>query len=829
MMTLWQETKYAARSLRKSPSFALIVVLTLGIGIGANAAIFSLMDQVLLRMLPVRDPGQLVFLDGPGAFQGRTLNNMTFSYPMYTDFRDRNEVFSGLLARFPSPMTVAWQGRSERASGDLVSGNYFDVLGVQPALGRVFNAADDRTPGAHPVVVLSHGYWQRRFAADPSILNQTLVVNGHPLTIVGVAAPGFNGIQVGSASDVMVPLMMKAQMTPTWNDLDNRRSRWLTLMGRLKPGVSAEQAEVQLNVVYRQVNEMEVQNIPNASATFRQRFVAKHLEVLPAGRGLSDMRTQFSTPLIVLMCMVAVVLLVACANVANLMLARSTTRQREIALRMALGAGRGRIVRQRLVESLMLAVTGALVGLAFAAWTGRVLLAALPGDPTTQTLSATPDARVVVFTLLLSMITALVFGIAPAWSATRPAVTSALKEESGSVAGGGRQARARRALVAAQVALSMMLLAGAGLFARSLFNLRAVDTGFPIDNLLTFSLDPSLSGYNRERSLALFEQVQQSLAGVNSVRSVSMSEVGAFTGNAWGMTVRVDGYQQKEDENLNPNVDGVGPGYFATMGVPLIAGREFTDRDIVGAPKVAIINETMARYFFGDTNPIGRRFGFGRGNPTDIEIVGVVKDIRTMQMNEQPPRYAYIPYRQDENVTQLTYVVRIAGDAAASATSVRQAVQRLDPNLPIFDMKAMAAQVSESLYVQRMVAALSVAFGALATLLAAIGLYGVMSYVVARRTREIGIRMALGAERASVLWLVLKEVAVLAIAGVAVGFIGALYLTKRIESQLFGLSPHDPLTLAAAVAVLVAVALAAGLLPARRATAIDPIIALRTE
>ncbi|HET7221515.1 MAG TPA: ABC transporter permease [Vicinamibacterales bacterium] len=829
MTTFWQEIRYASRALRKSPSFALIVVLTLGFGIGANAAIFSLMDQVLLRLLPVREPGQLVLLDGPGPYQGRTFNNMTFSYPMYADFRDRNEVFSGVLARFPSAMTAVWQGRAERASGDLVSGNYFEVLGVQPAIGRVLNAADDRTPGAHPVVVLSYGYWQRRFGGDPSVLNQTLVVNGHPLTIVGVTAPGFNGIQVGAASDIMVPLMMKAQMTPTWNDLDNRRSRWLTVMGRLKPGVTAEQAETQLNVVYKQINEMEVQSIPNASATFRQRFVAKHLEVLPAGRGLSDMRTQFSTPLVVLMCMVGVVLLVACANVANLMLARSTTRQREIALRLALGAGRGRIVRQQLVESLLLAFAGAMVGLAFATWTGRFLLAALPGDPTAQTLSATPDIRVVAFTLALSVITALVFGIAPALAATRPAVTAALKEESGSVAGGGRQARARRALVAAQVALSMMLLAGAGLFARSLFNLRGVDTGFPIDNLLTFSLDPSLSGYTQERSLALFDQVQQALAGVTGVRSVSMSEIGAFTGNVWGMTVKVDGYQQKEDENMNPNVDGIGPDYFAALGVPLVAGREFTERDTAAAPKVAIINETMAKYFFADRNPIGRRFGFGRGSATDIEIVGVVNDIRTTQMNEKPPRFVYIPYRQDQSVTQLTYVVRIAGDSAAAASSVRQAVQRIDPNLPIFDMKAMAAQVSESLYVQRMVAALSVAFGALATLLAAIGLYGVMSYVVARRTREIGIRMALGAERGGVLWLVLKEVAILAIAGVAIGLAGAFYLTKRIESQLFGLSPHDPLTLAAAVAVLVAVAFLAGLVPARRATAIDPLIALRTE
>jgi predicted permease len=379
---------YVIRGLRKSAAFSIIVVLTLGLGIGANAAIFSLMDQVLLRKLPVRDPSQLVFLDGPGPFRGRTFNNMTFSYPMYTDLRDRNEVFTGLLARYPTAMTVVWQGKSERVSGDLVTGNYFDVLGVGPAIGRVLNAGDDKTPGAHPVAVLGYGYWQRRFASDPSVLNQSLVVNGHPLTIVGVAAPGFSGLQVGSSSDVMVPVMMKAQMTPTWDDLEKRQSRWLTLMGRLKPGITPHAAEVQLNVIYHQINEQEILALSNVTESFRQRFVSKHLNVLEAGRGLSDMRTQFSTPLVVLMCMVGVVLLIACANVANLLLARVTARQKEIALRLALGAGRWRIVRQQLTESLVLAIAGSIVGLFLAAWTGRLLLAALPGDPTSQTLTA---------------------------------------------------------------------------------------------------------------------------------------------------------------------------------------------------------------------------------------------------------------------------------------------------------------------------------------------------------------------------------------------------------------------------------------------------------
>ena len=824
-----QDLRHAVRGLRKSPGFTLVVVATLALGIGANAAIFSLMDQVLFRALPVRDPGALVLLDGPGPFRGRTHNNMTFSYPMYVDFRDRNEVFAGVLARFQMSMTVGWRGVAERADGDLVSGNYFEVLGVDPALGRLFTAADDKTPGGHPVAVISYGYWQRRFGGDRAILNQPISVNGHPFTIVGVAGHDFNGMQVGIGSDVMVPLMMKGLMTPTWNDLDNRQSRWVNVMARLKPGITADQAEVQLNVVYRQANEQEVLAYASPSESFRKGFVERHLEVLPGGRGLSDLRQQFSLALIVLMSMVGVVLLIACANIANLLLARATSRQKEFAVRLALGAGRARIVRQQLVESLLLAVTGAILGLGLARWTGMLLISALPGSGPAQTLSASLDLRVVGFTLTLAVLTAVIFGIVPALQATRPGVTSALKEEAGSVAGGGRQARVRRALVIGQVAMSMLLLAGAGLFARSLHNLRSVDPGFRAESLISFSVDPSLSGYDQNRSLTLYRRLQEELGAVPGVRAVSMSEIGALTGNGWGMSIRVDGYQAKEGENMNPNFDGVGPGYFATMGIPLVRGREFTDRDAKGSPRVAIINETMARYFFGDTDPIGRRFGVGRDSATTIEIVGVVKDVRSLALRETPPRYAYLPYAQDDSLTQLTFYVRAAGAQAHVTDAIRHTVRRLDANLPVFDVKSMDTQVAESLFVERMVAWLSVVFGGLATLLAAIGLYGVMSYAVARRTREIGIRMALGAEPAGVLWLVLKEVAVLSSIGICAGLLTAFFAARRVESQLFGLTPTDPITLGTAVALLLAVALFAGFVPARRATRIDPLLALRTE
>jgi predicted permease len=829
MNGIWRDIRHAIRGLRKTPGFLAIVILTLGLGIGANAAIFSLMDQILLRPLAVHDPASLVLLDGPGAFMGRTMNEMTFSYPMYKDFRDRNDVFAGVLARFPLALTAVWRGVSERANGDLVSGNYFDVLGVQPALGRLFNASDDRTPGGHPVAVLSYGYWQRQFGGDPLVLNQTITVNGHPLTIVGVADRRFTGIQIGRSVDIMVPLMMKAQMTPTWNDLDNRRSRWLNLMARLKPGVSRTQAAAAMNVIYRQINEQEINEIPNASESFRKRFTSKHLDVLPGQKGLSDLRREFSTPLIVLMSMVGVVLLISCANVANLLLARTTARQKEISLRLALGANRGRIVRQQFVESGLLAVAGTFFGLLLAWWTGAMLISALPGDPATRTLRADLDLRVTAFALAVGALTALAFGIVPALQATRTTVTSALKEDSGNVSGGGRQTRLRRGLVIAQVALSMLLLAGAGLFARSLYNLRTLDAGFRVDDLYAFSIDPSLSGYEGDRLTTLYQRLQQELTAVPGVHSVSMSETGALAGNDWQMTIRVDGYQAKEGEDMNPSVDGVGPRYFETMGIPLVSGREFTERDVKGAPRVAIINETMAKYFFDGSSPIGRRFGFGRGTATDVEIVGVAKDVRSLELRDRAPRFIYTPYAQDESVTQLTYYVRAAQDARPTATALRQAVQRIDANLPIFDMKSMQVQVDESLFVERMVAVLSVAFGALATLLAAIGLYGVMSYAVTRRTREIGIRMALGAERTRVLWLVLKEVAVMAAIGIVGGLAAAFWLTRQVQAQLFGLAPNDPATLASAASLLALIALAAGYFPARRATTIDPLVSLRTE
>jgi predicted permease len=839
MSTFLQDFRYALRTMRRAPGFSIIVILTLGLGIGANTAIFSLMDQVLLRLLPVKDPAALVQLDGPGPFSGRTMNDRTFSYPMYVDLRDRNTVFDGLIGRFPTSATLTYRGQAERVDVELVSGNTFDVLGVPTHMGRAITPDDDRTPGAHPVAVISYSYWQRRFAGSPTALNQVVTINSTLMTIVGIARPGFAGVVATQTPDLFVPIMMKAQLTPTWNDLDNRRSRWVTVVGRLKPGFTPETAKAQIDVVYRQINEYELQEVPafaSQQQSFKDRFRAKTLTIYPAGRGLSGLREGVSTPLFVLMAMVGLVLLIACANVANLLLTRATGRQREIAVRLALGASRRRLVRQTLTESLVLAVAGGIVGLVMSIWVGDLLVGVMPSESVTRALSTSPDVRVGLFTAGLSLLTAVVFGLIPALQSSRPEINKTLREEAGSVSGGGHHARFRKGLVVAQVALSMLLVAGAGLFARSLYNLKALDPGFRTDDLITFRLDPSLNGYDQMRLKRFYNDLLEDIRRLSGVQSASIAQVAALTDSVSSRTIQVQGYQTKPEENMNPWTNEIAPDYFRTLGMPLLMGREFTERDVDGAPRVAIVNESFAKYYFGDRNPIGQRFGWRvLTNPGAIEIVGVVKDALYANMRQgttdenRTPRFVYAPYQQSEELNEMTVYVRSNAASGGMQEQLRQAVRQRDASLPVFALQTMDKTIDEALFNERMLALLSASFGLLATVLAAIGLYGVMSYTVSRRTREIGIRIALGAERSAVLWLVLREVALLTLIGIGIGVPGALGLSQLVKSQLFGIQPTDPLTLVVAAATLATVGLLAGYIPARRAAAVEPVFALRYE
>ncbi len=835
MHTLLQDVRYGLRMLAKNPGFTFIAILTLALGIGANTAIFSLLNQVLLRRLPVRNPSELVVLKSPGPKRGHVWSDgddsEIFSYPVYKGLAKNTTVFDGVLARFQFAASIASHGETERGSGELVSGDYFEVLGVRPALGRVLSPADDDVQGAHPVLVLSHAYWTRHFGGDAGVLNQTILVNNTEMAIVGVAQAGFGGIQVGQTPDIFVPMTMKGQMTPIRSGLDDWNDSFLAILARRKPGVSMEEAQAGINVDYPGLLEQQVKSFSHASAKERQEFLSKKIVLHPGAQGRTVAQRDSGPALMALFAMVALVLLIACTNVANLQLAKAAARQREFAIRSALGASPGRMMRQLLVESFLCALGGGGLGLVLGIWIMNILTQAVVSEAGVQGITAQVDGSVFGFAAAATAVSALLFGLIPAWRATRTGVSQMLKDQGSTTSAGPGHVRFRKYLVAGQVAFTLLLLTGGALFSRTLWNLRKQNLGLSTENLITFSLAPQLSGYDAPRTVALIDQLRERLGALPGVLGVGSSQIAVLTGTNMGTNITVEGRQEVETDERDVNFDAVSPNYFSTMRIALVSGREFNAGDTGTSTKVAIINEAVAKEFFAKRNPIGAHFALGGGNDVkpNIEIVGVVKNAKEGHVRDADRPYFYQPYSQFGKLFGMSFYVRTKQEPLLIANAVRETVRGADANLPVYDLKTVERVVDEDLFAERVIAGLSAAFGGLAALLAALGIYGVLAYLVVQRTREIGIRVALGAAAGHVRGLVFKEVGWMMLAGALVGLPLAYVLARLSESLLYGVKAGDIPVYAASVGIICLVALAACYIPSRRATRIDPIVALRYE
>jgi predicted permease len=843
MNSLMQDLRYALRQLRKSPGFTLTVIVTLALGVGANAAVFTLFDQVLLRMLPVEKPKELASLEWSGAFSGSmsSFGGVSeghvgyFSYPMYKDLRDQNQVFQGILAADKAQIGVSWRNQAESKDAEIVSGNYFQLLGLKPALGRLFTPQDETAKNANPVVVLSYDYWRTRFGAAHDIVGQTILINGHSFSVVGVAPAHFDSAIGGYKPGVFVPVTMVEYAMP-WrtplDDLNNHKSVWLTVVARLKPGVTLEQAQAALAPLWRSLRTYEFSLYKTRTERFQKSFIDNsHLRVLDDSRGFNPNRTDLQRPLIILMSMAGLLVAICAINVATLLLLRASARAREMSMRYALGARRGRIVSQLLVEGGMLGVAGAVAGLALAPVVARILVRIMTNaDPGSEPYSAAIDGRMLFFTLGVSVLASLLFSFAPALHFIRPDLANSLRQNTGTASKSSQ--RFRKMAVGVQIALSVLLLGGAGLFARTLDNLRQQQVGFEVSHLITFQLDPTNSGYGEERTPQIIQSALQTLSAIPGVRQAAATTDPELSGDTNTSNFSVQGYKASEEEDTNYEQSRIAPGYFAALGQPLLAGREFTVSDGKGQPNVAVVNLAFAKKFFGTAqNAIGRQIAEGGGNDVkyDTTIVGVAGDIRHTDLRTRLGPAVYQPYFQMKHPTGLVMYLRTAQPPETVEPAIRQTIHQLDSTLVVDGLRTMEEQVERSAADERALAFLAIGFAVLALLLAAVGLYGVLAYSTEQRTREIGVRIALGSPRSVIVFLVVREMALIAALAMAFALPSVIALARLFRAQLYGVQTFDPLTLFAAVICTVLMLSLAATLPARRAAAVEPVKALRIE
>jgi predicted permease len=831
--------KFALRTLFRTPFVTAVAIVSLALGIGATAGIFSVFHQVLLQSIAVPHPSDLVNLSAPGPKPG--FGNCgqegdceaTFSYAMFRDLQKVQTVFTDTAAHVAFAANLAYEGQTSSSDGLLVSGSYFPVLELQPALGRLLDSNDDKLVGESRVAVLSYNYWSSRFGRDPTVLNKPLIVNGQSLTVVGVAPQGFDGTTIGLRPAVFVPITLRAALDANFNSWSLRTDYWAYLFARLRPGIMIDAARAALNTQYHAIlNDVEAPLQKDISRETLARFRAKPILIAPGALGQSTVPDQAQMPLRYLLAVTGFVLLIACANIANLLLARSSTRAGEMAIRLSIGASRARLIGQLLTESLLLAALGGMAGMVVAHWTLVLVTSLLPPE-VQHTLTFSINGTVILFGIGLTFTTGLLFGLFPALHSTRPDLVSTLKNQAGQPSGAKRAARFRVALATSQIALAMLLLASSGFFVKSLRNISTVDLGFKVDRLVTFGLSPNLNGYSVDRIRLFYQRLEDELRAVPGVTAVTMSDVPILTGRNHSRGVAVQGFTAGPDTDSGSRYNRVGPGYFSTLGIPLVAGREFTDGDTMNSVKVALVNQTFAKKFGLGNDAVGKSMGWAPGqgyrSTLDTTIVGVVEDAKYSQVKENVPPQFFVPSRQSPGLGAMHVYVRTSGDLTQAASAIAAVLKRLDPNLPIEKLATLPDQVRNNTVLDRMMTTLSAAFALLATLLAAVGLYGVLAYTVAQRTREIGLRMALGAAPARVRGMVLRQVAMMTLVGALVGLAGALGVGKAAQSMLFQMTGADPTVLALSAVALAAVALCAGFIPAHRASRVDPMRALRYE